>query len=345
MRTQIICSIGPATESEEMIEKMIEGGMNIARMNFSHDSHEAHAKRIATVRKVAERLGKRVQILCDLQGPKIRVQEFPNYPIHLCDNQNIVLTTPSDEPAKENEIVIEDPYLHTDVSKKDTILIDDGQIELIVDKTEGHKIFCTVIHGCDLYPRKGVNLPFTETTTSALTDKDRKDLEFILTLNPDWIAISFVQNRQDVLNLKNLMGDSRAKVMCKIERAKAIENINDIIDEADGIMVARGDLGVEIPFQRLPIIQKQIIKRCNFVNKPVVTATHMLASMVKAPIPTRAEVTDIANSIMDGTDAIMMSNETTVGAYPVEALTVMRKVAEETEEYIYHRKNIFSSSI
>lgn len=340
MRTQIVCSIGPATESEEMIASMIEGGMNIARMNFSHDTHESHAKRIELVRKVAKRLGKKVQILCDLQGPKIRVQEFPNYPIHLCDNDNIVLTTPGDEPAAENEIVIEDPYLHTDVSDDDVILIDDGQIELIVKKVEGRKIFCNVVHGCDLYPRKGVNLPFTETTTSALTDKDKKDLEFILPLKPDWVAISFVQNRQDVLNLKALMGDSKARIMCKIERAKAIDNINDIIDEADGIMVARGDLGVEIPFQKLPIIQKQIIKRCNYIDKPVVTATHMLASMVKAPIPTRAEVTDIANAVIDGTDAVMMSNETTVGQYPLEALTVMRKVVEETESYILHRPNM-----
>lgn len=339
MRTKIICSIGPATESEEMIEKLINGGMNIARLNFSHDSHQAHADRIAKIRKIAQKLDKKVEILCDLQGPKIRVRDFADAPIRICDNDNIVLMTPNDDEVVTNEIVIEDPYLHTDVSKNDTILIDDGQIELSVDKIDGHRIFCTAIHGCDLYPRKGVNLPFTETTTSALTDKDKKDLEFILTLNPDWVAISFVQNKQDVLNLRSLMGKSKARVMCKIERAKAIDNINDIIDEADGIMVARGDLGVEIPFQKLPIIQKQIIKRCNYVDKPVVTATHMLSSMTKAPIPTRAEVTDIANAVLDGTDAVMMSNETTVGQYPIEALTVMQKVVEETENWLFHRKN------
>jgi len=322
-----------------MIEKLIESGMDIARLNFSHDSHEAHKLRVERVRKIAKKLNKKVEILCDLQGPKIRVQEFTDYPIHLCDNDNIVLTTPTDEKPADNEIVIEDPYLHTDVRKKDVILIDDGQIELSVTSVAGHKIYCNVIRGCDLYPRKGVNLPFTETTTSALTDKDKKDLEFVLTMDPEWVAISFVQNRQDVLNLKQLIDKNKAKVMCKIERAKAIDNINDIIDESDGIMVARGDLGVEIPFQKLPIIQKQIIKRCNYVGKPVVTATQMLASMTKASIPTRAEVSDIANAVFDGTDAVMMSNETTVGQFPVEALKVMRKVVSETEDYIYNRKN------
>jgi len=340
MRTKIICSIGPASASEEMIERLIENGMDIARLNFSHDSHEAHKMRIERVRKIAKGLNKKVEILCDLQGPKIRVQEFTNYPIHLCDNDNIVLTTPSEETAADNEIVIEDPYLHTDVKKKDVILIDDGQIELSVTNVAGHKIYCNVIRGCDLYPRKGVSLPFTETTTSALTDKDKKDLKFILTLDPEWVAISFVQNKQDILNLRELIGKNKARVMCKIERAKAIDNINDIIAESDGIMVARGDLGVEIPFQKLPIIQKQIIKRCNYVGKPVVTATQMLASMTKASIPTRAEVSDIANAVFDGTDAVMMSNETTVGQYPVESLQVMREVVRETEDYLFHRKNV-----
>jgi len=339
MRTKIICSIGPVSESEEMIEKMILAGMNIARLNFSHDTREAHKRRIERVRKIAKKLNKKVEILCDLQGPKIRVQEFTDYPIHLCDNDNIVLTTPGEEKPADNEIVIEDPYLHTDVKKKDVILIDDGQIELVVTNVDGRKIYCNVVRGCDLYPRKGVNLPFTETTTSALTEKDKNDLKFVLTMDPDWIAISFVQNRKDVINLRELIGKSKVKVMCKIERAKAIDNINDIIDVADGIMVARGDLGVEIPFQKLPIIQKQIIKRCNYVEKPVVTATQMLASMTKASIPTRAEVSDIANAVFDGTDAVMMSNETTVGQYPLEALKVMEKVVDETERYLFHRNN------
>lgn len=340
MRTKIICSIGPATESPEMIEKMIEGGMNIARMNFSHDTHEAHGRRIDTIREIAKKLNKHVDILCDLQGPKIRVRDFENPPIQLCDGEEIVFVTSVCEDIKHGEIMIEDPYLHTDVKKDDVILIDDGQIELSVSASENGRIYCEVVNGGFLYPRKGVNLPFTETTTSSLTDKDEKDLEFILTKNPEWVAISFVQTKKDVLRIRELLGDNKARVMCKIERANAIDNIGEIIEESDGIMVARGDLGVEIPFERLPIIQKQIIKRCNFDNKPVVTATQMLASMTKSPVATRAEVSDIANAVLDGTDAVMMSNETTVGDYPLKALETMRKVVKETESYLHERENL-----
>lgn len=340
MRTKIICSIGPATESEEMIEKMITHGMNIARLNFSHDSHEAQGNRIDLIRKVAARLGKKIDILCDLQGPKIRVREFEGDPIALTDGEEIVLSTPCND-AEACEIVIEDPYLHSDVKKDDIILIDDGQIELMVSSVTGQKMTCKVIHGGLLYPRKGVNLPFTQTTTSSLTEKDKDDLKFVLSKDPEWIAISFVQNAQDVINVRNLVGDSQVRIMCKIERANAIDNLNEIIAESDGVMVARGDLGVEIPFEKLPIIQKKIISKSNFAEKPVVTATQMLATMTKSPVPTRAEVTDIANAIFDGTDAVMMSNETTVGLYPVEALITMKKVVEETENYLFHRKILF----
>jgi pyruvate kinase len=234
--------------------------------------------------------------------------------------------------------MIMDPYIHTDVKPKDAILIDDGAIELTVEKIVDEKIFCKVIHGGDIYPKKGVNLPLTKTTTNSLTEKDEKDLEFILTKDPDWIAISFVQTEEDVHNLRKLMGKSKAKVMCKIETAVAIDNIDSIIQVSDGIMVARGDLGVEMPIEQLPIIQKQIIKRCNFDATPVVTATHMLSTMTHAPFPTRAEVTDIANAVFDGTDAVMLSNETTIGQYPIEALKMMKKVAEAAETYLLKRK-------
>ena len=339
MRTKIVCSIGPATESEEMIEKLINAGMRVARMNFSHDVHEAHGERIDNVRKVAKRLGIDVKILCDLQGPKIRVSMFENAPRRLNDNEKVVLVTNVCNAIQDGEICIEDPYLHTDVSIGDIILIDDGLIELVVEEVINHKIKCMVVNGGDLFPRKGVNLPMTTTTTSSLTEKDEEDLKFVLTKNPDWIAISFVQTAEDVHNLKNLMGDSKAKVMCKIERANAIVNLHEIIEVADGIMVARGDLGVEIPFEKLPIIQKRIIKSCNDADKPVVTATQMLASMTNAPVPTRAEVTDIANAIMDGTDAIMLSNETTIGKYPVVAVETMAKIAIETENFLFNREN------
>ncbi len=339
MRTKIICSIGPKTESPEMIKSLIENGMDIARLNFSHDTHENHSKRIDLVRKWAKKLKKEVKILCDLQGPKIRVREFRNEPIRLRDNQKITLVTSVCKEIKPGEIVIEDPYLHSDVKPRDIILIDDGLIELIVNKASGHKIFCTVVNGGDLYSRKGVNLPLTQTTTSSLTKKDENDLKFILSKNPEWIAMSFVQNKDDVKNLKNLLGKSKAKIMCKIERATAIENLSEIIKETDAIMVARGDLGVEIPIEKLPIIQKQIIRKCNYADKPVVTATQMLASMTHCSFPSRAEVTDIANAVIDGTDAVMMSNETAVGDYPIESLITMVKVVRETENYLYHRKN------
>jgi pyruvate kinase len=340
MKTKVVCTIGPATESPEMLEKLIENGMSVARLNFSHDTHENHGKRIKAVREISKRLGKEVQILCDLQGPKIRIRNFDNAPRVLANGEEVVLTTSSCKAIQAGEIVIEDPYLHTDVKSKDIILIDDGLLELIVDSVSNHKIHCTVVNGGDLYPRKGVNLPLTETTTSSLTEKDVNDLNFILTQDPDWIAISFVQNAGDVLRLRKLMGDSKARVMCKIELANAVKNLSQIINEADGIMVARGDLGVEIPIETLPIIQKRIIKKCNFAEKPVVTATQMLASMTESPVPTRAEVTDIANAVLDGTDAVMMSNETAVGKYPINALKIMVKVVNETEKYLYDKKNI-----
>jgi len=339
MRTKIICTIGPNTESEDKIKSLIENGMDIARLNFSHDSHANHANRIKLIRKWAQKLNKKVEVLCDLQGPKIRTAEFDKAPRNVRDGQKIILTSSVCINCKPNEIMIMDPYIHTDVKPKDLILIDDGSIELIVDKVVDHQIFCTVLHGGDIYPKKGVNLPLTKTTTSSLTEKDIKDLEFILTQEPDWIAISFVQTADDVRHLKSLMGKSKAKVMCKVETAVAFDNIDSIIKIANGIMVARGDLGVEMPIERLPIIQKQIIKRCNYDSTPVATATHMLSSMTHSPFPTRAEVTDIANAVFDGTDAVMLSNETTIGEYPIEALKTMRKIVESTENYIYHREN------
>jgi len=339
MRTKIICSIGPATESEAMITQLIEGGMNIARLNFSHDSLEVHGERIKKIRKIAKKLKKRVDILCDLQGPKIRVREFADAPRVLTNGQKVVLSASSCKDIKPSEIVVEDPYVHSDVSVGDVVLLDDGLMELRVKKVTNHKIHCEVVNGGELYPRKGVNLPLTRTTTSSLTAKDKKDLKFILEFEPDWVAISFVQSAKDVEVLRKLMGKSKAKVMCKIERALAFTNIHEIVDASDGIMVARGDLGVEIPIERLPIIQKIVIRVCNYLDKPVVTATQMLASMTKNPVPTRAEVTDIANAIMDGTDAVMMSNETTVGDHPLKALEVMRKVVKETEDFKYNRVN------
>ncbi|MCL5407096.1 MAG: pyruvate kinase [Patescibacteria group bacterium] len=339
MQVKIICTIGPNSESEEKIKDLVSAGMNIARFNFSHDGHEIQGKRINLVKFWAKKLKKDVKILCDLQGPKIRIADFKNYPLKIKDGQNIILVTNVCKNIKPNEIVIVDPYLHGDVKPQDIILIDDGSIELVVTKAVNHRIYCKVIRGGDIYPKKGVNLPLTQTTTASITNKDIKDLKFILTKNPDWVAISFVQDEKDVQKVKKIIGQKDIKVMCKIERAIAFKNIMAIIQAADGVMVARGDLGVEMPIEKLPIIQKQIIKFANFAGKPVVTATHMLSSMINATFPTRAEVTDIANAIFDGADAVMLSNETTVGKYPVEALKVMKKVVRATENYAFYREN------
>lgn len=338
-RTKIICTIGPSTESEEMTRELIASGMDVARLNFSHGTHQEHGQRIDRVRKWAKRLNKKVEILCDLQGPKIRISDFANAPIQLTAGDVIVLSTSSAPSFESGEIIIEDPYLHEDVKSKDILLIDDGQIELMAKEVKNHKIFARVLAGGDLYPRKGINLPYTETTTSSITDKDIADLKFILTRKPDWVAVSFVQNARDIERVRQIIGRRPIRVMCKIERAKAIDNIESIIEAADGIMVARGDLGVELPIEKLPIIQKQLIKRCNFADKPVVTATQMLATMTHVPFPGRAEVTDIANAVIDGTDAVMLSNETAVGQYPIQAVATMAKVITATENYLFHRQN------
>lgn len=339
MRTKIVCTIGPNSESDEKIRDLILNGMSIARLNFSHDTHENHGTRIDKIRRWSKKLKKEVKILCDLQGPKIRTAEFQNQPKKVIDGERVTLTTNVCKKISNKEIEINDPYLHTDVKAKDIILIDDGLIELVVEKVKNHKLYCKVIRGGDIYPKKGVNLPLTITTTSSLTNKDKNDLKFILKKNPDWIAISFVQNKDDVTNLRKLISKSKSKIMCKIERANALKNIHQIIREADGILVARGDLGVEIPIERLPIIQKQIIKNCNYVDKPVVAATQMLSSMIHSPFPSRADVSDIANAVFDGADAVMLSNETTVGQYPIESLKMMAKIVKTTEEYLHHREN------
>ncbi len=345
-RTKILASIGPASESAEVIEQLINAGMNIVRFNFSHDT-EGQADRIKTVREVSARMGKKVDILCDLQGPKIRIRNFEPNPRIVKDQDKITLTTSGDENVQDGELVIEDPYLHSDVSANDIILIDDGLIELRVENVDGYKINCEVVHGGEIYPRKGVNLPLTITTTNAITQKDKDDLTFILEkCHPDWIALSFVQTGEDIKYLRELIkergGDEKIKIMAKVETAQSIKNnnLNSIIQEADGVIVARGDLGVEIPFEKLPFIQKEIINKSNYAHKPVITATQMMSSMVHSPVPTRAEVTDIANAIIDGSDAVWLSNETTIGEYPILAVRAMAKVVDATEDYLFNQPNL-----
>ncbi len=340
MRTKIICTIGPSTDSPEKVRALIDAGMNVARLNFSHDAREVHGKRIDLIRSLGQKLGKKIEILCDLQGPKIRIADFKGAPLEIKEGQQWVFETSKNKTIRDSIIPIDDPYLHADVSPNDIILIDDGLLEFIVEKVKERRIYCRAIRDGLLLPRKGVNLPLTKTTTSSLTRKDLGDLKYALSKKPEMIAISFVQRAEDILKVKKIVNNPKIRLISKIERATALKNIHEIIDVSDGVLVARGDLGVEVPIEKLPILQKQIIKSCNYTNKPVITATHMLSSMVNAPFPTRAEVTDIFNAVYDGSDAVMLSNETTVGNYPIESLKMMVKIVKATEEYLYNRPNL-----
>lgn len=339
MKTKIICTIGPSCDTQEKIRSLIKNGMQMARFNFSHNSHNYHKEKIAIVRKIAKELKKNVEIICDLQGPKIRVSNFSNPPIKLKARQKVILTTgkcdiyPQDQTV---EISIDDKYLHIDVKKEDTILIDDGKIELKVDKICECKIHCRVLNGGDLFPLKGLNLPTTSTTTNSFTPKDKIDLQFILTQKPEYIAISFVQSQEDIEKLRKMINNPQIKIVSKIERAPAIKHLEKILEASDMVMVARGDLGVEIPIEQLPIIQKKIIQRSNYLSKFVITATQLLGSMTENPYPTRSEATDVANAVLDGTNAVMLTNETAMGKYPIKALQMLVKIVNETEKYLYN---------
>lgn len=334
MKTKIICTIGPSSDSDIMIRNLINSGMSITRLNFSHNVGQYHIDTAERIRKWSKKLNKKVEILCDLQGPKIRIGNLPNPPIKLESRQIVTFTTDKNVDYSKKEIPIVDDHLHSDLSDGDKILIDDGRIELKVERIEGRKIFAKVVNPGDLNPQKGINVPETETTTSSITEKDKKDLETIKKIKPDWIAISFVQRPEDVNIVRHIAKDLDVKIMAKIEKPQAIKNLPAILKVTDGIMVARGDLGVEIPIEKLPITQKDIIKRSNRAKNFVVTATQMLDSMTNAKQPTRAEATDVANAIIDGSDAVMLSNETAVGNYPVLALETMAKIAKETDNYL-----------
>ena len=335
-KTQIVVTVGPKCESPEMIKKLIEGGMDVARFNCSHDTQETFEKRAKLIRKYSSSKRK-VKILADLQGPRIRVGTMPEKGRTLKDGEKVVFSTHVCNDIKKTEIVIKDPYLHEDVKVGDIILLDNGIMELYVTKVHQHKIEAKVIHGGVLYSNKGVNLPLTKTTTSAITDKDKLDIEFAKRMKFDYVALSFVSCKEDLLLLRQLLGEKGPRIVSKIETALSITNLNDIIEHSDAIMVARGDLGIETPIERLPILQKEIIYKTISAGKPVITATQMLDSMVKSPYPTRAEVSDIANAVLDGTSGVMLSNETAVGVDPLKALDMMSKVVVATEDYIRNR--------
>lgn len=333
--TSIVCTIGPTCESPEQLKKMVEEGMDIARFNFSHDTHEVFLKRLKIIRSEIKRQKRDVLVLGDLKGPRIRVGKLPEDGRVLAVGQKIIFTTSSDPKVNDDEIVINDPNLHKDLKVGDIILLDNGDMEVQVRKINRHKIETKVIQGGVLFSNKGINLPQTKVTTPVITEKDIEDIKFAKRAKLDYLALSFISTADDIRKLKNILGRSKIKVIAKIERQEALENFSEILKEADGVMVARGDLGIEAQLENVPIIQKEIIKQCRLFNKPVIVATQMLDSMVLTPLPTRAEVSDIANAVLDGATAVMLSNETAMGKYPLKALNWMRRVIERTESYLY----------
>jgi len=341
-KTKIVATIGPASENEDTLRRLIEAGIDVARLNFSHGSHEEHLEKIRLIRKLSEELNKPISILQDLQGPKLRVGKLPAEGIPLQAGDMVVLTQVSnmgsldDLPPSIVLIPLDVPNLARGVVPGNRILLDDGNLEFEVTEVKGDAVFAKVILGGTLYSNKGVNLPGAALGIPPFTEKDRLDLEFGLKNGVDWVAISFVHRASDIEEVRNAMREilpSRANtpIIAKLERPEAIVNLHEIIHAADGVMVARGDLGVETSPSTVPIIQKRIIDMANRHAKPVITATQMLDSMIRNPRPTRAEASDVANAIFDGTDAVMLSGETASGSYPIEAVKVMANIICEAE--------------
>ncbi len=340
-RTKIVCTIGPATSSEAQLEALIRAGMNVARLNFSHGALEEHAAVIERVRALSSRLNISVAILQDLQGPKIRTGTLKGgQPVTLMDGATFTITAREVEGSAEEVSTTYKP-LPQDVKVGDHILLDDGLLELRVLASNETDVQCTVVHGGVLKEHKGINLPGVAVSAPALTEKDCADLKFGLQHNVDYVALSFVRKAQDIVEAKayiralqdELGQDNRQSVplIAKLEKPEAVEHLDEILKVTDGVMVARGDLGVEMPLEKVPLIQKRIISKCNDMGLPVITATQMLESMITNPRPTRAEASDVANSILDGTDAVMLSAETSVGAYPIDSVKTMARIAVETE--------------
>lgn len=336
-KTKIICTMGPRTMDKIILKELIAGGMNVARFNFSHGSHEEHAERIALVRQVSEQLGIPVALMLDTKGPEIRTGLLKDGK-KVCLEQGKEFTLYTEErEGDETGCSITYQQLVYDVRKGDTILIDDGLIGLEVQRVSADKIECIIKNGGELGERKGVNVPNVKIHLPGVTQKDKEDILFGIEQGVDYIAASFVRNSDCIMDIREILEDNHGRdigIIAKIENAEGVENIDEILDAADGIMVARGDLGVEIPADQVPHIQKKIIHKCNRKCKPVVTATQMLDSMIRNPRPTRAEAGDVANAIYDGSDAIMLSGETAMGKYPVEAVRMMAKIAETTEAHL-----------
>ncbi len=342
-RTKIVATVGPASSSLDVLGQLIDAGVNVFRLNMSHGSHDGHRAAYESIRAAAGHRDKPVAVLADLCGPKIRCGKFEGGSIELRRDQRVTVTT-RDVIGGPGLIPSQYGALASDVKRGDRILLDDGNLELRVERVEGTEIDCTVIDGGTLKDRKGINLPGVDVSAPSLTEKDREDAVFALGLGVDYIALSFVRSAGDVLQLRELVTSRAAEVsiIAKIEKPEALENIDAILETADGIMVARGDLGVELPAESVPITQTQLIDLGRMKGKPVIVATQMLESMITNSRPTRAEVSDVANAVMHGTDAVMLSAETASGSYPVKAVETMDRVARRAEAYLWSQ-GAFSS--
>ncbi|MCM1243914.1 MAG: pyruvate kinase [Roseburia sp.] len=343
-KTKIVCTLGPATDDEDVLRQLMVEGMNVARCNFSHGVYEEHKKRMDMVKKIRKEVKKPIAILLDTKGPEVRVKKFKEGKVTLQEGQLFTLTSEEVEGTAD-KVSVTYPRLYEDLEVGMKVLIDDGLIEMRVEKVEQTNIVCRVINGGVVSNNKGINVPDVNLSMPYLSEKDREDILFGIAQDVDFIAASFVQCKEDILQLRRLLdknGGEEIKIISKIENAQGVENIDEIIEVSDGIMIARGDMGVEIPYEEVPVIQKMIIKKVYQVGKQVITATQMLESMIKNPRPTRAEATDIANAVYDGTSAIMLSGETAAGAYPVEAVKTMVRIAQRTEQDVDYKKRFFN---
>lgn len=337
--TKIVCTIGPTSQSKAVLRKLIESGMNVCRLNFSHGSHEEHLERIDTIKKLRREMNAPIAILLDTKGPEIRTGTFSKPEVMLEEGSRFTITM-EDVVGDETKCTVSYKGLIDDVKKNDLILIDDGLVSLRILDIKNPEIHCTVENSGIVKDRKGVNVPGVKINLPAITEKDRSDIEFGILNGIDFIAASFVRKASDVLAIREILEEKAAnniQIISKIENQEGLDNLDEILAVSDGLMVARGDLGVEIPAEDVPIAQKEMIRKCNDLGKPVITATQMLDSMMRNPRPTRAEVTDVANAILDGTDAVMLSGETASGKYPVEAVETMANIAKRTEEEINYQ--------
>ncbi|WP_345954458.1 pyruvate kinase [Mucilaginibacter sp. PAMB04168] len=336
-RTKIVATMGPASSKKDVLLAMVKAGVNVCRLNFSHGRPEDHQKTIDLIREINEQHKTNIAILADLQGPKIRIGLVKDGGIHLVNGKHINITT-KEAIGDENNIYITYDTFPQDVQANEIILLDDGKLQLkVIETNRKDNVLCEIIHGGILTSRKGVNLPNTKVSIPSLTEEDLTNLEFALQNDVEWIGLSFVRTGEDIVELKRIISRSgkAARVIAKVEKPEAIDNIDDIIAATDGVMVARGDLGVEMPLEEVPLLQKMIARKCRAASKPVIVATQMLESMITTPRPTRAEVNDVANSVLDGADAVMLSGETSVGEFPLIVIETMAKIVRNVEERGY----------